>query len=285
MLVLNALGAKSLREPQVVKLSRPVAHHMALDVRAWAQRLAYVDGGYEPDTVDFLHALSAPDQSPGYLLDVGACIGAITVPYAVIRRNELPVSVIAFEAVGDNAKLLRENVGLNSLTANVVVHGVALGEAAKTVDIQVEGDRKAGEGAGTANILAEESKYECVRQTIQVMRLDDLALPHGCGVVKIDTDGYDLKVMQGATSFLRRERPVVFGEFSAHCMNWHGQTVDDVARFCESIDYRLYARADAGFRFMDKVQKDSFVQDLLLVPAEKLAAMSPYLIADHGRFD
>jgi FkbM family methyltransferase len=281
MFAFRVLGGHAWAEPQTVHLPRPVRHRMKLDIRAWAQRLAFVDGGYEPETVVFLRAVSAKTISPGYLLDIGACIGAIAIPYAVARRDELAQTVVAFEAVADNVKLLRENVALNELNANVTVHDVALGESSKTVAIQVEGDRNVGEGSGTANILAENSDYDCVRQTINVRRMDDLHLPRGCGVIKIDTDGYDLKVLQGGTEFLSRERPIVFGEFSAHCMGWHGQSVHDVRRLCEQAGYELFAKVGDKFRFTKVFDHESFVQDLLLVPAEKLDVISVYLVDWH----
>jgi FkbM family methyltransferase len=283
MSIFRALGGESLSTPQTAVLNRPIKHQMRLDLRAWAQRLAYVDGGYEPRTVEFLRELTNASVSPGYLLDVGACIGAITVPYAVLRRNESPLAVIAFEAVSDNAKLLRDNVRLNYLGDAVRVHEIALGDTSKIVDIQVEGNRKKGEGAGTANILADGTDYECVRQSIQILRLDDIDLPRGCGAIKIDTDGYDFKVLQGAEAFLARERPIIFGEFSAHCMRWHGQTVSDVQRFCETINYRLFSKIANEMHFVRDFPVETFNQDLLLVPEEKLNRVTPRLLSNETR--
>jgi FkbM family methyltransferase len=266
MSIFRALGGESLYTPQVALLSRPTKHLMKLDLRAWAQRFAYVDGGYEPRTVKFLVELTKANMSHGYLLDAGACVGAITVPYALLQQSESPMAVVAFETVSDNAKLLRENVQLNRLNDVVEVHELALGDTAKTVDIQVEGNRKRGDGAGTANILADGTDYECVRQSIQITRLYDIDLPRGCGAIKIDTDGYDFKVLQGAEAFLKRERPVIFGEFSAHCMRWHGQTVN--------------AKIDGKQRFASEFSVDTFDQDLLLVPKEKLDRVVSWLISE-----
>lgn len=261
-----------------VTLSRPVNYQMQLDLHSWLQRLAFLTGSYEPDTVLFLERLASTSNPTGYLLDVGANIGTISIPFAMRAAKQGAaisdgrVLAIAFEAVSDNVAALRRNIRQNALDSVVLVFPFGLGEVSKTVRIQVEGDLSAGAGTGTANILADNSNWGCVTQSIEIKRLDELDLPTNCAVVKIDTDGYDLKVLEGAVAFLRHSRPVVFGEFAAHCMNWHGQSLEDVVQFCASIDYQVWMRLVDSYNFTEKLDHGGFVQDLLLVPRELSAS-------------
>jgi FkbM family methyltransferase len=257
------------------RLRRPVRYVAELDLHAWLQRVAFLTGGYEGDTVEFLLRLESAGGGarPGYLLDVGANVGLIAVPFALLARAGGGVRVVAVEAISDNLAVLRRNVELNGLGDAVKVVEVGLGEVARTVEIQVEGDLERGEGTGTANILPIGSTYECVRQTIEIRTLDELAdcgeIPAGCSVVKIDTDGYDLKVLQGGVGFLRRERPVIFGEFSAVCLSWHGQSLADVLAFAKTVDYEVWKRIPRTWKFEVATEDSSFSEDLLLVPVEK----------------
>jgi FkbM family methyltransferase len=251
-------------------LSKPVPYSARLDLHSWSQRIAFLLGGYEPSTTEFILRLQSSQEGDGYLLDVGANVGLIAIPFALSTSDVVP-AVVAVEAVPDNVKALQRNITLNGLEQRIQVLPIGLGDEPKKVYIQVEGDLNAGEGTGTANILPDGSTYECVRQELQIERLDDLAesgrIPTGCAVIKIDTDGYDLKVLQGATAFLRRERPVIFGEFAAHCMAWHGQSIEDIRRFVSEQDYLLYLRREPGWQFTPVLEKP-YSQDLLLVPAE-----------------
>ena len=149
---------------------------------------------------------------------------------------------------------------------------VALGDCVKTIQIQVEGDLHAGEGSGTANILADDSTYECVRISLHLQTLDELIgrneIPATASVIKIDTDGYDLKVFEGGRSFLKTARPVIFGEFSAHCMNWHHQTVSDVVSFANELNYVVWSKSGKEWRFSETIDHKNYVQDLLMVPIE-----------------
>lgn len=278
LLLYRLLGLRDRSVLVDVTLSRPVEYQMQLDLHSWLQRLAFLTGSYEPDTVLFLERLASASKPTGYLLDVGANIGTISIPFAVrAAKKEATISdgrvlAIAFEAVPDNIAVLRRNIHQNKLDGAVLVFPFGLGEVNKSVRIQVEGDLSAGAGTGTANILADDSKWDCVTQSIEIKRLDELDLPTNCGVVKIDTDGYDLKVLEGAVAFLRRSRPVIFGEFAAHCMNWHGQSLKDVAQLCDSIEYQVWMRLAGSYTFTDRLDHGHFVQDLLLVPREQSAS-------------
>jgi len=257
------------------ELDQPIAYAAELDLHSWLQRIAFLTGSYEADTVQFLLDLHASSGGRGYLLDIGANIGLISIPFAR-SMNGTSLAAVAIEAVPDNVSALERNVALNALGKVVRVIPAAAGEVAGTVEIQVEGYLQAGQGSGTANILAAQSDSPGARQTITVCTFDELAaeslLPAGCSIVKIDTDGYDLKALQGASGFLQRDRPIIFGEFSAFCMQWHQQSVTDVAHFAAERGYEIWQRlTPTSWTFAPFRPSDShaFAQDLLLVPTEK----------------
>jgi FkbM family methyltransferase len=274
LLLHQALGLAHHRILVDTRLRQPIAYFARLDMQSWLQRIAFLTGAYEGDTVNFLRRLSQSRAERGYLLDIGANIGMITVPFAMMARDGTSTrpSVVAVEAVPDNTRALEINIALNQLDGDVMVIGSALGDVEKTIQIQVEGDLSRGEGSGTANILADDSNYVCVTQSMRLLTLDGLlesgVINPDCAVIKIDTDGYDLKVLQGGIRFLAASRPVIFGEFSAHCLQWHQQSVVDVIAFAESQDYRLLYRQDGSFRFDAQPPAGGFRQDLLLIPLE-----------------
>lgn len=277
LLVLYKLAGLENRHLTVrARLHRPVPFEMLLDLHSWLQRVAFLAGGYEEDTVEFLLELHRRDGRNASLLDVGANIGVITIPF--VRKSSS--AAVAVEAVPDNVARLRTNLELNALDEKVQVVPFALGATSGTAQIQVEGDLQAGEGSGTANILPDGSTYDCVRQEIVVRTLDELVesgeLATRCSVVKIDTDGYDLKVLQGGTRFLERDRPVIFGEFSAHCLAWHEQTIDDIVAFAREQRYETWYRTPHTWDFTREAPA-KFDQDLLLVPAESMTAFASLL--------
>lgn len=282
----KALGLSHKQTMVTSQLRRPTAYRATLDLQSWSQRLAFMEGAYEADTVEFLLRLATCAQRPGYLLDVGANVGLISVPYALRMTNSPqkaaggPVAV-AIEAVPDNFRALQTNVALNGLLSQVQTIETALGDDTREIEINVEGDLRSGQGTGTASILPTDSTYVCERQRLQLRRLDDLELPTNCAVIKIDTDGYDLKVLKGAEGFINASRPVIFGEFSAHCMQWHGETAADVEVFARAHRYLVWQRCKGNWKFSASVDVGTFSQDLLLVPQESRELYSWALDGDH----
>jgi FkbM family methyltransferase len=271
----NVLGLKTHHVTVKTRLQRPVAFNAVLDLHSWLQRLAYITGSYEAETVQFLYKVFKKLDTSGYVLDIGANIGMIAIPLTMMLEKEHGMggqTTIAVEAVVDNFNALCTNVRLNDLGSAVTCINAALGDTNKSVDIQVEGDLRDGEGSGTANILADGCTYDCVRIPIELTTLDSLmqgvATKKRCTLIKIDTDGYDLKILFGGKEFLKQHRPVIFGEFSAHCLSWHGQTIHDVCALAQTLDYAVWQKKPGKFEFMKGIDLACFKRDLLLVPQE-----------------
>jgi FkbM family methyltransferase len=269
LLLFKLLGLARLHTIVDSTLLNPVRYRARLDLHSWLQRIAFLTGGYEGDTVRFLSRLYDCHPRRGVFFDIGANVGLVAIPFSKMREG---ASVCAFEAVADNFEALRHNIELNQLNARIAAFCVALGDERKSVEIQVEGDLGVGEGTGTANIMADGSTWPCVRIPLQLRTLDDLVaageIPSNVALIKIDTDGYDLKILQGGRSLLENARPVIFGEFAAHCMNWHGQTVGNVQDLARRYGYEVWGKKPGQWFFSEKIDGGKYTIDLLMVPGE-----------------
>jgi len=279
MALYRILGLENSHVKISTALHHPSYFRINLDLFCNHERMAFFMDRYEPGTVEFLWRLCPEDRS---FIDVGANIGLIGIPFTVLRQarsakdSALPLTY-CIEAVESNYTALKANLSLNSLETQIQIIETAVGEREKDVELQVEKNQKSGEGTGTANILAEHSKYECERIRLHVTTIDHLVaeqkLPRDCGLIKLDTDGYDLLALMGAQTLLEEARPIIFGEFMAHCLNWHGQTIHDVQTYLESLNYRVYIRSDK-WRFNRLTEHSTFVQDALCVPVEQVERLS-----------
>lgn len=256
-----------------VTLKKPCSYKANLDLHSWLQFVAFFNHQYECETVNFLSRCY--DKKRGYYLDLGANIGLLSLPFAFIegsQTNESKPLVYSIEAIKSNFIQLQNNIALNNLENQVIPINVGLGECEKTVEIQVEGNLKDGEGTGTANILPENSRYSTERISLEITTIDLLieqkVLPNNCSLVKIDLDGYDLKALEGASSLLTVSRPVIYGEFSAHCMNWHGQKHQDVEEYMTQFNYAVFYKHTDNWMFSNSPQGDG---DLLLLPLETVS--------------
>ncbi|HRX07084.1 MAG TPA: FkbM family methyltransferase [Kiritimatiellia bacterium] len=264
------LGLETRHVVVPATLHHPVRYRANLDLFCLHERMAYFMDRYEPGTVEFLARLWRKGET---FIDVGANVGLIAIPFTLLceARAGRPLTY-CIEAVAANAKSLAEHVVLNGLEDRLKIIETAVGECDKQVEIQIEKNQKTGTGTGTANILAAGSGYRCERIPLTVTTIDRLVaegrLPHDCGLMKIDTDGYDLFVLMGARRLLASARPVVFGEFMEHCLRWHGQSIHDVAAYLRPFRYKVFVRS-AGWSFVPLEKGFPYVQDALCIPEEK----------------
>jgi FkbM family methyltransferase len=154
---------------------------------------------------DMVRALLAALQPGDVAIDVGANIGAMTVPMA--RKVGPRGRVVAIESQRMFHACLCANLLLNDLTGVDAIHAAA---GARTGDIavpQIDVTKVANFGAVG---IDEEGRPERVR----LMRIDDLGLER-CAVLKSDVEGLDWFVLQGAAETIARFRPVIFMEAKA----------------------------------------------------------------------
>ena len=275
-MVFQLFGLEKKRIILDTKLVRPIPYKARLDLHCKHELMAYFMGGYEYDTVEFL--INLYDRE-GYFMDIGANIGLLSIPFTLKVQSDTnkilpsPTS-ICFEAIKENCITLKRNIKTNNLQNSVKVYCVGLGDTEKVVDIQIEDNLRDGEGTGTANIIPADSDYMCERIPLKIKTLDSLMesgeLTQDCSLVKIDTDGYDLFIMKGARLLLTKSRPIIFGEFSAHCLGWHGQTVINVIEHMNNFKYYVYSKRSNEFKFEGNIDVNSYITDLLLVPEEKV---------------
>ena len=138
------------------------------------------------------------------LLDVGGNVGLTSVPIAAMGRR-----VFVFEPVPLNLRVLKLAACFNGFGERFTLVGAAVGAAEGVVDIfvpQGRADNTAlGESASTANVGGHAD-----RTPVPMVALDSWArgalTPADIAnlwLVKIDVQGYELRVMEGARELLR----------------------------------------------------------------------------------
>lgn len=157
-------------------------------------------------------------------VDVGANVGDSV---AVLRaRAHFPV--LCVEADPGFFELLRRNA---AQFPDVELVRAYLGEAPS----EVPGRLRSAEGTG--HVEAADSG-----QTISIRTLCQVLADHprfaAAKLVKIDTDGYDCKIIRGAAPCLGRSKPVLFFEYDPYFLSRQGDDGLSVFRTLDDLGYR-----------------------------------------------
>jgi FkbM family methyltransferase len=171
----------------------------------WALHKTYVFGTYEPGVVQGLEELIRPGWTA---VDVGANIGYFTLLMA--NRVGPQGKVIAFEPLAENFRILQENIQLNGHT-NVVAENLALMSRTERIEL-----RSATPGAITWVASVRIDQNSAVEsQSVEAVTLDEYVQKKGIAKVdflKIDVEGAEASVLEGATNVLNRDKPILLIE-------------------------------------------------------------------------
>lgn len=162
---------------------------------------------------------------PGHIvLDLGANIGVHTVPLA--RLTGPQGAVLAFEPQRLVFQTLCANVALNSFT-NVWCFNAAAGDVPGTVHVPALNPTVQNNFGGLG--LLGRSQGEPVQQ----LRIDDLPIGR-CTFMKIDVEGMETQVIQGARNTIGRCQPIMYVE------NDRAEHSAELVRLIDSLGYDMY---------------------------------------------
>jgi FkbM family methyltransferase len=208
----------------------------------------------------------------GVVVDVGANVGAVTLPVAAYLRNG---RVFAFEPTDFAFAKLQRNLELNpALSARVTAVRLFVADRVASTSEMVAYSSWPVGGEGTEHqhpVHKGVAKTASCGQTtldafVSSRQLSTLSL------VKIDTDGHEFSVLSGARRCLTEQRPVVIFEACAYLMTPPAPTFEDFAGLFAEHDYFICH----GER-LDRISATEFAQrcpvggglDLVAVPKER----------------
>jgi FkbM family methyltransferase len=131
------------------------------------------------------------------VMDVGAHMGFFTLKVA----REV-AKVIAVEPDPANFRLLVFNVKVNGLDQKVCLENSAVGERDGSIFLD-----RGGYGVGRTKATSERTECEVNMKAVDSL-VDESGLDR-LDLIKVDTEGYELKVLKGARSTLRKFKPRV----------------------------------------------------------------------------
>lgn len=199
---------------------------MRLELSDWAQRLTYFLGRYyELGVQRVLDLVLAPGDR---FVDIGANIGMI-----MLHARSLVGStgrIDCFEPNPECVAVLREHLKLNDID-NVTIHGFALSDQPGEMFLSLTSDHS---GTGTL------ARVERAKQSILVsVRVGDDILMDGrpINALKIDVEGFELRVLCGLRHTLEMFKPIVITELIESQSNKVGTSIVEVSSLLKCLGY------------------------------------------------
>jgi FkbM family methyltransferase len=221
--------------------------------------------GFEPDERAFLRRFLKIGMT---VLDVGAHHGFYTLLFSKLVGPE--GEVIAFEPSSREQKALHLNLRLNRCK-NVSVEDLALGSedslgTLHIVDFQT--------GCSSLKPLASDIPGLRREINVHILRLDSWIAAKGIrhvDFIKLDVEGGELGVFEGALEFLnRRPRPVILAELEdARSAAWDHRA-KDTAGFLQGLGFRWLRILEGGLLSEMSQNPKQYEGNFVAVPEEHM---------------
>jgi FkbM family methyltransferase len=174
--------------------------------------------------------------SPGQtVLDIGANIGEVSLSFA--KKVGEAGRVIAFEPNPPIFNQLKKNCELNP-DLRVLPENLALGDADGVVEM-IQPD---GRNPGTVTVNPGESGKKNCAANIPVTTLDAYLQKKSIGkvdLIKIDVEGYEGHVLDGAANTIQKNHPVIIMELVDAHQQRHGGSARLIADKLKKHGYTL----------------------------------------------
>ncbi|MGI9326208.1 MAG: FkbM family methyltransferase [Pseudomonadales bacterium] len=244
------------------------------DLRDHMGSQIFFRGAYSFDQLALIRTLL---PQPCVFVDIGANQGEFSVFVASLCKDS---QVLAFEPTSQMRARLKANVKANEFD-NVRVFAVGLSNEARE-DVPIYGGHSTFEDgtrhSGLPTIFAI-SQRDQLLETISLRTLDDVwrtELSFGrIDLMKIDVEGAELHVLQGARQTIAEHRPFIIFESSRESSAAAGYSTSDLYQLLYSWGYELQA-IGAGGALAELDSSTSFC-NVLGMPREKVSDVNSKL--------
>jgi FkbM family methyltransferase len=193
----------------------------------------WIFDGFETEEVRFIQDVL---KEGDVFIDVGCNIGLFSLIASEIVGDK--GSVECFEPSIRTFERLQENIKLNGFT-NIKSHNIGISNEKGVLRLNVSEDGHDAWNTFAANTDEKFHKIEEVAVSTLDIRLDGLD-KNRIALVKVDVEGWEKYVFQGASNFLKEYSPTLMVEFSEANTFAAGYFVQEVYDILAGLDYQWF---------------------------------------------
>lgn len=180
-------------------------------------------------------------------IDVGANVGMYSIMLSrICGKNG---TVLSFEPTPEVfhylSKIIRN--GINKLS-NVKLYQMALGNHTGNVSLIFQNEKN-GEISDTLTRIGEDQG--AVRMTTLDAVVKKLELRE-VNFIKIDVEGYELKVLKGSVELLQKYHPILLMEIDNMWLARYGSSYEEILSFLSSLGYKQVILEECSFRIASR---------------------------------
>jgi len=237
---------------------------MFVDLSDHAIGLPILRDQFEQSELEFARSVVRPGD---HVLDVGAHIGFFAVRLAALVGPT--GTVTAFEPFDENAELLDRSIRENHFTDRLRLERAAASRTTGSAQLTFATETLNSGGAFLVTSQAPPQGH--ATRTVRIVAIDTLTLPRPVAFIKMDVEGAELLVLEGAAGLIARDRPVFLSELHREQLaRVSGRSPADFLGELRRLNYRVF-RVETGRRGAELTSAPAEpVCSVALIPKERL---------------
>ncbi len=198
-------------------------------------------------------------------MDVGAHFGY----YSMLLSKHFGCTVYSFEPTPYSVGILKRHIQLNNLEEKVHVEQKAISNKEGRAILYVQDTAGAVSNSVVDYHHSNENKTptEVVTTTI-----DRVCEKRYIDFIKIDTEGVEFDVLQGAIATIRRCRPVILLALHPLALETKGDSLERIWSLIRNNDYLIYKDIDIEWT-EDAFCRNTNLFDVFLMPIQKISGI------------
>lgn len=208
----------------------------SLDVSDYVEHGVFF--GYKDTATEQLISLAKDKKM---IFDVGVNIGLTLLNFAKVCPNGV---IIGFEPDSKNFLKAKKNLKLNNFD-NVTVINKGLGDKPAKMKLFRVNENNAGMNRVLSD-SASKNNANLIFNEVEIITLDNFIQEKDIAqidLIKIDVEGFELKVLNGAEQLMRKHLPILFIELDDENLKAQNDSAQSLILFLEQFGYKIW-RAD-----------------------------------------
>lgn len=199
---------------------------------------------YSAHTRNEIAMLISVIREQDVILDIGAHIGTFSIPIA--KSHNKNVRIFAFEPQSNVFNLLCKNVQVNDLEEQIqVLNGIVSDRKKELFQcVPSHGNSMAVTFLPIDKADVAESSQAEESQNTNIYVIDEMLrngnIPSNVNVVKIDTEGAEVKVLNSCMNLIKSNYPVIYGEINVTALEKFSATSDDIENILSPLGYHFF---------------------------------------------
>ena len=185
------------------------------------------------------------------IIDAGANYGQMSILFSKVCEN---CSVHSFEASEYIFNILEKNIKLNS--TNITPINCALSDISGE-EYLIDPDLTNTGTYGALKIQIDSQNKDLKKNKTQIKKIDDFSFDKKISLMKIDVQGWDLKVLRGSIKTIKKNRMPIIFEYEEIFEKEMNYNFEDFLILFKNLDYKFKTVINNNFLVLPKEHKEN----------------------------